>query len=464
MSGLISVSHVSTRLANVSLLYLMVVVLCAAYLGRIPALVSSICGFIAFNLFLAEPKTRFELDATSEFIVLTVFLTTALVIGQLTALLRDRADEAERRRNEMEILAEASWAVASEHERENAITKVIELIENIEPVESAVLKLNNDQAIFSKSETRSSSAPKLTQTFPVGLDERQVGTLVLNLKPERTLQYEENRLVESLVNHIAVMVEKDRLLKNEARTHALVEVDALKTALLSMVSHDFRSPLTTIKASVSALLEDGTPWEPAMQRNLLEAAEQETDRLNRLVGNILDLSKLEGGAWKPKREATEVKELLSSTLSGFSDLENERIRFSVAEKMPEIFIDVVQIEQVLHNLLENALKYSPSEKIVDLEVRHDDNAEKNDVCISILDRGQGLPKGKEDRVFERFYRAEELVESNIPGLGIGLAVCKGLAEANGATLSARQRDGGGAAFDLRIPVSQIDSQIESVEP
>lgn len=460
MSGLISVSHISTRLANVSLLYLMVVVLCAAYLGRIPALVSSICGFIAFNLFLSEPKTRLELDATSEFIALTVFLTTALVIGQLTALLRDRADEAERRRNEMEILAEASWAVASEHERENAITKVIELIENIEPVESAILKLNNDQPIFSKSETRSSSTPKLTQTFPVGLDEKQIGTLVLNLRPERTLEYEENRLVESLVNHIAVMVEKERLLKNEARTLALVEVDALKTALLSMVSHDFRSPLTTIKASVSALLEDGTPWEPAIQRNLLEAAEQETDRLNRLVGNILDLSKLEGGAWKPKREATEVKELLSSTLSGFSDMENERIRFAVSDQMPEIFIDVVQIEQVLHNLLENALKYSPSEKIVDLEVRHDNDAVKNEVCISILDRGLGLPKGKEDKVFERFYRSEELVESNIPGLGIGLAVCKGLAEANGATLSARQRDGGGAAFDLRIPVSQI----ESVEP
>lgn len=460
MSGLISVSHISTRLANVSLLYLMVVVICAAYLGRIPALVSSVCGFIAFNLFLVEPKTRYELDATSEFIALTVFLTTALVIGQLTALLRDRADEAERRRSEMEILAEASWAVTSEHDRENAILKVIELIENIGPVESVVLKLNSDSPKFSKQEARSANTPKLTQSFPVGVDERQIGSVILNLKPERTLQYEENRLVESLVNHIAVLVEKDRLLKNEARTHALIEVDALKTALLSMVSHDFRSPLTTIKASVSALLEDGTPWEPAMQRNLLEAAEQETDRLNRLVGNILDLSKLEGGAWKPKREATEVKELLSSTLSNFSDSENERIRFTVEEKMPEIFIDVVQIEQVLHNLLENALKYSPEEKVIDLEVRNDQLGDNKLVCISILDRGQGLPKGREDKVFDRFYRAEELVESNIPGLGIGLAVCKGLAEANGATLSARQREGGGAAFDLRIPATQ-DENLEA---
>jgi len=451
MSCLITVSHVSTRLVNVSLLYLLVVVLCGAYLGRIPALISSICGFIAFNLCLVEP---IQLDASSECIALAVFLITALVIGQLTALLKTRAEEAELRTSEMEILAEASWTVASEPQRALALNKVMKLISGIEPVETAQLKLNAELADESNSEKIVSSAvresvrngPRLQQTFPVLLEETRLGSVMLTLKPERTLQYEETRLVESLVNHIAALLERDRLLKAESRASALIEADALKTALLSMVSHDFRSPLTTIKASVSALLEDAMPWDPEMQKNLLEAADLETDRLNKLVGNILNLSKLEGGAWKPRREPTSAQELVSSALSSFSDDDNERIKLSLEENLCELYIDPVQMEQVLRNLLENALKYSAPEQAVEVEVK----SLGRQTQFKILDRGIGLPKGEETRIFEKFYRAEPLVESNIPGLGIGLAVCKGLVDANGGSLNACQRAGGGTVFQLNL--------------
>lgn len=463
MSCLISLSHVSTRLVNVSLLYLLVVVLCGSYLGRIPALISSICGFIAFNLCLVEP---IQLDASSECIALGVFLITALVIGQLTALLKARAEEAESRRTEMEILAEASWAVASEPEREKALGKVMELISNIEPVESATLKLNSDQAQEQPALRlgRESindgvrNGPRLVQTFPVLLEDTRLGSVMLTLKPERTLQYEENRLVESLVNHIAALLERDRLLKAESKAGAIIEADALKTALLAMVSHDFRSPLTTIKASVSALLDSDTPWDPEMKKNLLEAADLETDRLNKLVGNILNLSKLEGGAWKPRREPTSASELMSSVLSSFNDEENERINLNLHENLRDIYVDPVQMEQVLRNLLENALKYSPSDQVVEVKVESLDKQ----IQFRILDRGVGLPKGEELRIFEKFYRAEPLVESNIPGLGIGLAVCKGLVEANGGSLTAYQREGGGAVFQMNLD-NVIDPDIEKSE-
>ncbi len=459
MSCLISLSHVSTRLVNVSLLYLLVVVLCGAYLGRIPALVSSMCGFIAFNLCLVEP---IQLDASSECIALAVFLTTALVIGQLTALLKARAEEAELRRSEMEILAEASWMVASEPLREKALSKVMELISDIEPVEAATLKLSNEhldekegeKSISTPNNDNSRGGPRLLQTFPILLEENRLGSVMLTLKPERTLQYEENRLVESLVNHIAAILERDRLLKAESKASALLEADALKTALLAMVSHDFRSPLTTIKASVSALLEDAMPWDPAMQKNLLEAADLETDRLNKLVGNILNLSKLEGGAWKPRRETTSVQELVSSALSSFSDQDNERIKLVLRENLSELFVDPVQMEQVLHNLLENALKYSSVDKIIEVEVE----SLERQTEFKILDRGMGLPKGEEMRIFEKFYRAEPLVESNIPGLGIGLAVCKGLVEANGGILTAYQREGGGAVFQMTVSNMETENK------
>jgi two-component system sensor histidine kinase KdpD len=456
MSCLISLSHVSTRLVNVSLLYLLVVVLCGAYLGRVPALISSICGFIAFNLCLVQPT---QLDASSECIALAVFLITALVIGQLTALLKARAEEAELRRSEMEILAEASWAVASEPQQTIALNKVMKLISNIEPVDSVVLRLidgsqnGGEKVVHSIGNATQQNGPRLLQTFPVMLEDNRLGSIALTLKAERTLQYEENRLVESLINHIAALLERERLLKAESKAIALIEADALKTALLAMVSHDFRSPLTTIKASVSALLEDGNPWDPAMQKNLLEAADQETDRLNKLVGNILALSKLEGGAWKPRREAIPVQEMSSSVLSTFSDEENERIRLSLPENPSDLFVDPVQMEQVLHNLIENALKYSQPDQFVEMEVKNLGTQTQ----FEISDRGIGLPQGDEAQIFEKFYRAESLVESNIPGLGIGLAVCKGLVEANGGSLTAQQRDGGGAVFRMVVANVQGDS-------
>jgi len=449
MSCLISLSHVSTRLVNVSLLYLLVVVLCGAYLGRLPALISSICGFIAFNLCLVQPT---QLDASSECIALAVFLITALVIGQLTALLKARAEEAELRRSETEILAQASWTVASEPQQAVALNKVMKLISNVEPVVSVTLKLHDPQQkdtekVMHSVETEAGrNGPRLHHTFPVMLEETRLGTITLGLRNDRTLQFEERRLIESLVHHIAALLERERLLKAESRAQALLEADALKTALLAMVSHDFRSPLTTIKASVSALLEDGRPWEPAVQKNLLEAADQETDRLNKLVGNILTLSKLEGGAWKPRREAISVQELISSTLSAFSDEENERICLALPESPGDLFVDPVQMEQVLHNLIENALKYSPADKCVEVDVGRIGAQTQFDIS----DRGIGLPQGDELNIFEKFYRAEPLMESNIPGLGIGLAVCKGLVEANGGSLTAHQRDGGGAIFRMTV--------------
>lgn len=458
MSCLISVSHVSTRLVNVSLLYLLVVVLCGAYLGRVPALISSICGFIAFNLCLVQPT---QLDASSECIALAVFLITALVIGQLTALLKARAEEAELRRSEMEILAEASWTVASEPQQTIALNKVMKLISDIEPVDAVVLKLNDstqkgtEKVVHSITNTTQPVGPRLLQTFPVMLEDTRLGSIALTLKAERTLQYEENRLIESLINHIAALLERERLLKAESKAIALIEADALKTALLAMVSHDFRSPLTTIKASVSALLEDGNPWDPAMQKNLLEAADQETDRLNKLVGNILALSKLEGGAWKPRREAIPVQELSSSVLSTFGDDENERIKLILPENPSDLFVDPVQMEQVLHNLIENALKYSQPEQFVEMEVENLGTQTQ----FKISDRGIGLPEGDETQIFEKFYRAESLVESNIPGLGIGLAVCKGLVEANGGSLTAQQRDGGGAVFRMIVANTQEENGV-----
>jgi two-component system sensor histidine kinase KdpD len=217
-----------------------------------------------------------------------------------------------------------------------------------------------------------------------------------------------------------------------------------------MVSHDFRSPLASIKASVTGLLQEGVVWDAATQRELLSGVNQETDRLNRMVGNILALSRLDADAWRPQRELTPLAELVGATLDSFSAADNRRIQVRLDTGLPEVCLDPVQIVQVLHNLIDNALKYSPTPAIVELHARRSAAM----LIMEVLDRGPGLPRGEESRVFERFYRAPGLQESAVPGVGIGLAVCRGLVEAHGGQLTAMPRVGGGAVFRIILPLAE----------
>jgi two-component system sensor histidine kinase KdpD len=274
-----------------------------------------------------------------------------------------------------------------------------------------------------------------------------LGLLYLQLPVEYAVSPPERRVIESLANHAAVVLERDRLARAESRANALDEADRLKTALLSMVSHDFRSPLASIKASVTSLLQEGAPWDPETQRELLQGVDHETDRINRVVGNLLALSRLEADAWRPQYEPTPPAELIGAVLDSLGPEENGRIQVGLDSAPAELWLDPAQMVQVLHNLLENALKYSPPEKSVELNVVQDEG----EAILEILDRGPGLPKGEEQRVFESFYRASELRESATPGIGIGLAVCRGLVEAHHGQLTASNRPGGGAIFRVRLP-------------
>jgi two-component system sensor histidine kinase KdpD len=215
-----------------------------------------------------------------------------------------------------------------------------------------------------------------------------------------------------------------------------------------MVSHDFRSPLTGIKAGVTTLLHEGAPVPLETQRELLSGIDHETDRLNRMVGNILALSRLEANAWRPHREPTPVAELIGPALATFSAAENARVKVEVEPGFPELNVDPVQMVQVVRNLAENALKYSQAEQPVEIWAYR----EGDEAVLAVLDLGPGLSPGSEEKIWEPFYRAPELEETAVPGAGIGLAVCRGLVEAHGGRLLAHNRDGGGACFSLRLPL------------
>lgn len=482
LTALIGALHIDAGAANVSMLYLFIVILSALYLGRFAAVWASFLSFLSLNWFFVSPRYTFAVHNSAEWITLCVFLFTAMVTGQLMARLKARAIESQVRQSEATALAEASWAVASKLDTKSALTEVLSRVSRVLQLELAAVYTLDEQgnlqlAIIHRepvppdrpdhaiprtdeqltellSVVKSGEPGQRERLLTVLMDGHMLGTIFVRSAEENLNWNEHKRILDSLINHTAVILQRDDLIKSQTMATALADADKMKTALLSMISHDFRSPLTSIKASVSTLLSEGRPLDSETQRSLYQTIEQETDRLNLMVGNILDLSRLESNAWRPKLEMTSVAELIGMTLDAFNEESNQRIVVRLDEHLTDVYVDPVQMAQVLKNLIENALKYSQA--TVEIETGLDSDSHP---YLQVLDSGSGLPPGESARLFQRFFRAPELQESSTPGIGIGLAVCKGLVEVHGGQLQASNRAGGGACF--RVTLTRNDSDRDS---
>ncbi|RTL39234.1 MAG: DUF4118 domain-containing protein [Candidatus Melainabacteria bacterium] len=490
MTVLIAVVHADRHASNISMLYLLIVTVAALLLGRGASIYCSILAFFAFDWFFVEPRHQLTVASFSEWLALCMFLLTATIIGQLTALLRKRMEEAQKSRNETAALAEASWAVASDIDRDRVLKKLMETIMKVSAADAVSMCLQNaefddspvwihsnapiqDDELSKEAMTHAlvrgqsigwDNSPHWKKAFgdlkkseliylPITLNNETFGVICMRLKPAATIEDSEKNIINSVMNHAAVVLHRDKLLQIQTQAKALAEVDRLKTALLSMVSHDFRSPLTSIKASVGSMLQTNSgALDAETQTQLLQGVDQEADRLNKMVGNILDLSRLEANAWTPKKELTTMTELVGSVVDSFGEQENKRIKVDIADRDKEFSFDLVQMTQVLRNLIENALKYSSDDVTVKF---YNGN---NMMNIDVIDHGPGLPRGEEKDIFKPFHRSKSLQESSTPGMGVGLAVCKGLIEAHKGTISAANQSGGGAVFHIALPQENGDTK------
>lgn len=461
MSAVISLVHARAEMSNISLLYFLVVIVVALRLGSGPAAWASILAALVFNFFFVPPPFRFVKSEPEELLVLVMFLITSTSIGQLTGLLRSRAEEARLRGRYAQALVTTSWAVSSQLDLQRSLQEILRQVAEVAPITSAEVRVPDGMQGYRVAATwppggRADPAgpPEgSSETFPLVTNQRAFGSLSLHFpsRPSRSEQWRPT--VESLANLAAVALERDQLIRAEAAGKALEESDRLKTALLAMVSHDFRSPLASIKASAGAYLQNEAAWDPAALRELHAGIIREADRLNAVIGNLLAMSRLEADAWRPARELTSAWEVIEAAREGFSDEQNRRIQVPFQPELPEAWLDPVQMGQVLHNLLDNALKYSPPDAPVEVRTR----ATRGELLIEILDRGPGLPSGEEQQVFTRFYRAPGLQEGPVSGVGLGLSVCQGLVEAHGGTLTAENRPGGGAIFRITLPLVPSES-------
>lgn len=493
-SSVIALIQLKAHLVRVDTLFLLLVLGVAWRFGQRAALLSSALAYLAFDYLFTEPRYNLGINDPEEWLALVQFLVAATLVGHLTARLRAEARAASRREREASAMAAASWAVASQPGPVRALGVLLDQALSLGGVRAAaVLARREDGGVnvvaqrpeggsvlpdCSRGDASETVAGLLSRAsepawrdspepwaqsadggdgratyWPLAVDERVVGVLLLATESSEPLPAESARVLSTLAHHAGLVLDRDRLTRAETLARGLAEADRLKTALLSMISHDFRSPLASIKAGATSLLQEGAPVDREQLRGLLAGMSAEVDRLNRMVQNILAMSRLEADAWRPQCEWTPTAEVVGAALTGLTASEDQRVEVTLAPEPSELWCDAVQLAEVLHNLVDNALKYSAPPAPVEVSVGWLDGRP----CLEVRDRGPGLPPGDEERIFEPFYRAPGLSESAVAGLGLGLTVCRGLALAHGASLTACPRAGGGSLFRVLLPAALGDN-------
>jgi two-component system sensor histidine kinase KdpD len=300
----------------------------------------------------------------------------------------------------------------------------------------------------------SNTLPNSAMTFfPIATGKAVLGVIGLLIAPDAPpLDPERRRLLDALVDQSGVAIERANLETEIQDSRVSAEKEKLRGALLSSLSHDLRTPLAGIVGSVTSLLSYGTDFSAAARRDLLLTIQEEADRLNRFVANLLDMTRLESGAFALRRDWTEVADLVGSAVSRIkSRLTGRAIRLDIAPGLPLVRVDFVLLEQVLFNVLDNALKYAPAGSEIVIAARQ----EADTLAIDITDSGTGIPTADLERVFDKFYRVQG-GDRQVAGTGLGLSICRGFVEAHGGTIVARSpvAGGHGTTIAIRLPVER----------
>jgi two-component system sensor histidine kinase KdpD len=294
---------------------------------------------------------------------------------------------------------------------------------------------------------------------PLRSSSQTVGVLgILPASSRRLEDSEPRQLLDAFGHQTAMALERTRLAEQARAAHLRAEREELYSSLLSSVSHDLRTPLAAITGAASTLLEHeaGTL---AVRRDLLQTIFEEADRLNRLVTNLLDMTRLESGSLDVRKEWTPLEEVIGTALNHLDEvLRGRAIHVRLPDDLPLIPLDGSLMVQVFLNLLENAAKYTPAMSPIEIAARADDD----DVVVDVADRGPGFPPGSEDRIFDKFFRAPDAGRAT--GTGLGLAICRGIVVAHGGTIAAENRVGGGAVFRIKLPLDGVPPGVPAEGP
>jgi two-component system sensor histidine kinase KdpD len=464
---------VISRSANLVMLYLLSVAIASIFLGLIPALLTAALSALAFDFFFVPPLFQLLGFAPENAITFISLLVVSIIISTLVSRERLLTRAAQSRATQVTQLYELSRDLATAVDMPDILNTVLRHIRQTFDREAVILLPRNGKLELSESNAASDfdqseltaaewafqqGRPAGNETgtfsyasfryFPLETSRGIVGVLGICLDREKpSLSAEQMRQLGAYVTKAASSVERALFAEEASQAEILRATDRLQTALLNSISHDLRTPLASITGVLSSLRMEEDLLGPETRRELIETAFGEAERLNRLVGNLLDMTRLESGSLKISLQPCDVQDVIGSALNALGTrLDGHEVRVEVPPDLPLIPLDYVLINQVLINLLDNAAKYSPETGEIRINVGRRDNA----VVIAVEDQGPGIPEEDLSRIFEKFYRVKRF--ENVVGTGLGLSICKGIIEAHSGKIWAENRSVGGSRFVIRLPI------------
>jgi len=455
---------------NLAMVYLLGVVVIALRCGRSVSIAASILSVAAFDFFCVPPYLTFAVTHYQDVLTFAGMLAVALVISTQTARIREHAALAGEREARSEALYRLSNNLAGE-------TSVFEAARAAALLAGEVF--GTRVVIFLPEDGKLSFRRRTSDQLPIPMSEESIAQRVFETgqkagKPNDRAIYlplraaretfgvlaalpdkdghifspEQQQLLQVFASQTAIAIERTLSHRAADETHLRMQTEQMRSSLLSAVSHDLRTPLASITGAASTLRSQGDRLPPETRQDLLESISDEAERLGRLVGNLLDMTRFESGGLDLRRDLYPLEEIVGSALQRMEKaLQGRAVSIDLPDQLPMVFVDDVLLGQVLWNLLENAAKYTPAGTPLEIVAWQ----EEGSVVVEVRDRGPGVPAGEEERIFEKFYRA---TPKGVRGAGLGLPICRAIVEAHRGTIRALPRTGGGSVFQIRLPVAE----------
>lgn len=469
------------HVAAVALIYLLLVFLTGMWWGRWPSRVASLFAFFSLNFVFTVPRFTFLVESIQEAWSLVVFLIVAEATGRLHLGLRKQEMEAHQQAWEASTLHALSAAINASASSEEALqTLPLQVVDTLGvqecalylPEANGVLRRRAVAAKYPEEATAADDAPlTVVQAFatrapvdeaalslPLAIGPSVVGILYVRPQEGTRLPEATKRLLKTFAGQVASFVERLRLQQDAAEMEALRRTDELKTALLSAVSHELRTPLASIRMTATALMKQDVRWSGADRLEMLESIDGAAARLSRLVGNLLDLSRLEAGVLQPDKQWCDLREVVTSAVDHLRAALGERhaVEVSLSSDLPLVLLDFIHIENVVLNLLENAARHSLEGTPIRITARR----QGADAVVEVANEGPTIPPEAAERIFDRFY--------TLPGssglAGLGLAICKGLVEAHGGRIWVETPGEPGARFAFALPLGEAPAGVGEWPP
>jgi len=475
--------------------YLLAVVVVGMRWGTIPAVATSVAAFLAYDFFFVQPLYTLTINSPDEWLNLLLLLAVAVAIGRLVAIQAARAQEVTQRAREAQALFGISRALAETRTVEEAAPIVLERLAAATAMDRIWFGLGATPA---EERTIADTAPGESLPVPawqvvlqrppgdeparwvrmhvataavrrqkdratvhrvrVEASGEALGSVwALRAREERQPDRAETRILSAAADQLGQAVVRDQVGLERTNAEIARSSEALKTALLDSVSHDLRTPLATIRAAAGSMLDDSVTWTPQDQREAFQAIDTEAERMGRLIRNLLDLSRIEGGALKPELEPCDLDDLLAQVVKRAGAATTKHVLVELPDSLPPVLADQLYLSQVLANLLENAIRHGGDTIRVRASRRPDGLVE-----TSVEDDGPGVPKAALPHLFEKFYQAGPPGEGRRRGMGIGMTVVEGLTRAMGGEVEAGRSELGGLRVDVRLRPAYVPD--ESAEP